>query len=168
MRNESNGEVFGRARSVKWYVVANRTGAVIYQEAAGEKGRFVCRLTNPSGSFTESDLDSDKPGRKFSSVRGGTPHHGLERRSNRHEEIAKRFAAEISRRLVAGRADHLYSELILAAEPHFLGLLRRAIPPKLRDLVKHEIAREFVEGSDAIINENIRRMIRRGVVHPAA
>lgn len=142
----------------KWYVVANRTEAVIYREGSEHTFEFVNRISNPAGAEQEQNLDSDKPGRGFSSAQGSI-HHSLDRHSHRHEDVAKKFALKIGKLLEDAKRDGEFTELVFAAEPHFLGLLRKAMPPALQAIVTHEIPKEFKRGSDTEIHQHILNAI---------
>lgn len=131
----------------KWIVVANRVEAVIYSDAR-VKLVFIKRLSNPKGKLAEGMLDSDKPGRGFSSAGNGTIHHSLDRTFTHHEQAAKTFARQISNFLETSKREKLFSELVLVAEPHFLGLLRSEFSEPLCALVNEEMNRELLRGSD--------------------
>lgn len=148
---------FNKYRKSRRYIVANRTYAVIYREGRLGKFVFVERLSNENGKTMEIDLVSDRPGRAISSGGAGKIHHGLEKKTTHHEEDAKRFAARIARFLKQSHAEDRYDELVLVAEPHFLGLLRAALPPSIEKLVKLQIPREYAQGSD----QDLRRLIMR-------
>jgi len=51
--------------------------------------------------------------------------------------------------------------LILVAEPHFLGLMRMALPPELKRLIRHEIPREYLEGSDEDLKLSIQTALQK-------
>jgi protein required for attachment to host cells len=146
---------------VTWYVLANRTGAVIYRDSPERHFQFVERLTNLTGKIQEMELDSDRPGRAFSSAPGGQVRHSLDRRNNRHEASARRFASQIGNVLEAAYREERFNELVLVAEPHFLGLLRAALSDGVRNVVAHEVAREYTQGSDDELRGQVLTAIGR-------
>lgn len=141
----------------RWYLVANRAEAKIYQDRPKHHFEFVMKLENPEGRLTETELDSDRPGRGYASAsnRNGVLSHGLDKTSIRHETTAKRFAAEIAKILESGAHEDKFRDLVLVAEPHFLGLLRAVISPKVKDRIELEIIREFAQGNDKELREFI-------------
>jgi protein required for attachment to host cells len=145
--------------SDQWFVVANRASAEIYREGPDHVFFLVLRLTNPEGSLQEQDLDSDKPGRGYSSAGGGTIHHSLDRRSHQHEEVARKFARAIIKKTEEKVNDKNSTQLVLIAEPHFLGLLRDALTPRLKKLVKETITKEFGLKS----TEEMQRLIHSAI-----
>ena len=146
--------------NVRWYVVANRTEAVLYTDEAKQKFQFVDRLLNEKGALHESELVSDRPGRGFSSSGGdGSVRHALAHRESHHEHVAKEFASRIAASLEAARNQKRFTEIVLVAEPHFLGLLRAALGPATTALVKCEVRHEYTKGSDAEIHAQILKAI---------
>jgi protein required for attachment to host cells len=145
--------------SVRWYVVANRLEAVFYQDTRDTKFQFVDRLKNPRGNSLEGELDSARPGSGTSSAGNGTIRHGLDRTFHHHERVAKKFAEVIARSLAKKAQEGQFNELVLAAEPHFLGLLRASLSPQVRHLIKSEVNREYAQGSDLELYQNILRAI---------
>ncbi len=138
------------------YVVANRSGAVFYAESGKEPFHFLRRLSNPRARLAERKLVSDRPGRTFSSPATGKARSGLEPRSTQHEELARKFARKIVGSLEKMRDGRRFEGMVLVAEPHFLGMLREALGPSLRKLVKQELPREYAQGSDRAIRSRIR------------
>lgn len=138
----------------RWYIIANRTKAVVYINGSDQKFHFVERISNIQGCLSETELDSDKPGRIFSSAANGCFHHSLDRRHHRHEHVAKKFAKEIATFLERAQRELRFGTLVLVAEPHFLGLLRSALPPAVQRVVEHEVGHQY-EGSDDKIRHQI-------------
>jgi protein required for attachment to host cells len=143
----------------RWYVVANRTASVFYAEGRFRKFHFVDRITEEQGATHEHELVSDRPGRSFSSA-GDLPRHGLQRRNTQHEEIARRFARKIAAAIEAARREDLFEELVLAAEPHFLGLLRAELTAATRARILRSVPREFTRGSETEVRAQLLRSIR--------
>lgn len=151
----------GSLAEKRWYIVANRSEAVFYRERKDHLLQFVKRLSNPLGRKTEKELVSDRPGRGFSSSANGSIRHALDRRSNHHEKSARDFARQIAKFLNSAQQDALFSELVLVSEPHFLGLLREELSPATRDMICHEINREYKTGSDQDVSAFIHHAIGR-------
>ena len=110
----------------KWLVVADRVGARMM--AIRDGGRTLeprITLENPDGRLKDGDIDADRPGRSFDS--GGEGRHAMSREEAPHERVAADFAREIGATLAKARGEGRLAELVLVAEPRFLGLLRRAL-----------------------------------------
>jgi len=143
-------------------VVANRTDAVFYIDGSDRKFHFVDRLINKKGHLTETELDSDKPGKGISDACGGIFRHSLDRRFTHHEQVAKRFAKKIANQLAIACRQKLFRDLVLVAEPHFLGLLRKELNYETRTAIRHEVRHEYAQGSDAEVREQILNAIETG------
>jgi len=142
----------------KWIVVANRTDAIIYVDGANKRLRLVEHYCNKIGKLPEGALDSDKPGRGFSSAASGTIHHALDRTFTKYEQVAIRFARRIAKKLAEARGKNGFDELILVAEPHFLGLIRESLGASMRKRVVLEIPREYPARIKAsVIRESVLR-----------
>lgn len=148
---------FSKNRKIRRYVVANRTSAVIYREGRSGHFVFVKRLSHAEGKAKAGELDSDRPGRSVSTGGAGTIHHGLEKRSDRYEESIRKFAARIAKFLKESQARDRFEELVLVAEPHFLGVLKGELPASILKIVKLQIPREYTRGSD----QDLHRLIHQ-------
>ena len=165
MRTQSGNffrnQIHSKPASRTWYVLANRCDAGIYEDFKDQKFKFKERMKNSRGHLTEGQLDSDRPGSGFSSAGAGTIRHGLDRTFQHHERDATRFARAIANHLTRRKREDAFQGLVLVAEPHFLGLLRQALPRELHGLIRHEIPREYLEGSDAEVKTAIERAIQK-------
>lgn len=154
-------KLFSHSIKNRWYVVANRASAVIYANGPDRKFHFIERLSNSEGRLKEAELDSDKPGRGFSSAANGLFHHSLDRRSKHHEQIAKKFAKKIGHVLGNALHESQFGSLVIVAEPHFLGLLREALPQSVLRVVEHEVP-HWYEGSDDDLQKKVSNAIESG------
>lgn len=115
-----------------WIVVANREEATFYKKGSKGKLEVVERLINPEGCLKDHELTTDRSGRGFSSSGAGSIRHALNRRSNRFDQVAKVFAQKIGKALELARKQGRFSEIEIVADPKFLGLIRKAVPVKMK------------------------------------
>jgi protein required for attachment to host cells len=141
-----------------WYLVANRVEAVVYAGEMGRNFHFVKRLNNPKGKLTETQLVADKPGRGFSSSRNGV-RHGFAPHSLYHEQVAIQFARKIGKFLDRSLTDNEFTDLVVMAEPHFLGLLNQGIPERVKKKILREVPREWNEGSDRDLEKYLKKKL---------
>ncbi len=133
----------------RWYLLSNQSDASIYTDGEDKHSfHLIERLINSEGPAHESDLDSDKPGTSFSSAGNGTIKHSLDRRFNKHEKSVLKFAKIIADKLELELQKEHFSELVIAAEPHFLGILRKKISNKVANHIKLEINRDYQHKSE--------------------
>jgi protein required for attachment to host cells len=152
-----------------WIVVADEREALFYEVPAKRRSdevpfslfgsrerrsaegdyRLVLKITNPQGR-PDRELETDRPGRAFSSSTGQRHAIDGERSTERRhqEDFAKRIAEEIEKARYAGS----FERVLLAAGPRMLGLIRGSLSAASRDAISAEIAKDLVrfEGDDLV------------------
>ena len=106
-------------------------------------------LTDPAAHLHDRDFKSDRPGRSFErgpiqrGRRGASAHHGVgeDRRPRVHE--AELFARRIVESLEGAHSRAAFDQLVLVAEPHFLGLLRHFLPAPLHTALIAEVHKDL-------------------------
>ena len=109
-------------------------------------------LVDPAGRQHEQEFGSGRPGSVVTSRRG---HYALQHRGSRKAHKVDLFAKQIAEQLATDANAGAFDDLAIVAAPRFLGALRRALPPALRNLVKHEIRHDLVHQSDAVIRDHL-------------
>lgn len=142
---------------ISFYILANRSGVIFYEESRKVPFHFTFRMTNDEGSKMESEITSDRPGRQASSMGFGN-RTALEPQTKKHEVIAQKFAAQIAEVITVAHRTNKFGRLILAAEPHFLGLILQNLRPDLRDILL-AVPREYVHGSDLQIRARVHKAL---------
>lgn len=129
-----------------WIVLANSSKLKIFEALKTEEKQVAIRLaeehTHLEGHLKTSELMSDERGHYQTNhmARGA-----YEKRTSPKETEAQHFAYAISLMLEKGYDEHCYQSLIIAAPPHFLGLLKKALPKKLIAKIAHELNKEYTE-----------------------
>ncbi|HEX4025120.1 MAG TPA: host attachment protein [Steroidobacteraceae bacterium] len=72
-----------------------------------------------------------------------TARHGAQSDYDPHVVEVERFARQLSARIARLAKSERIEELVLIAEPRFLGVLRRKLPEPLRHVVTRELARDL-------------------------
>ncbi|HEY8538147.1 MAG TPA: host attachment protein [Steroidobacteraceae bacterium] len=142
-------------------VVADERRATFFDVSRPKDGlREVAVVENPVGRLKDTDLETDRPGRRFGGAQGAGHgpgpaqghHHGVngERSTLLHELTL--FAKEVGRRIDADRNGHKFDKLVIIAAPKMLGLLRQSLPSQVQSLIAAEIPKDLVNhGPDAIL-----------------
>lgn len=119
---------------------------------------FIHRLTveNPAGGLKDTDLETDRPGRRSGGAQQAH-HHGVngERSTERHELAL--FAKEVAQRIYSGRVKHEFDRLVIIAAPKMLGLLRQELPETCKGVVVGEIAKDLTRHGEAAIRNALPR-----------
>ena len=78
-------------------------------------------------------------------------HHSSRSENTPQQHEAMTFAHQIVHTLEAARTSHQFNQLVVIAGPHFIGLLREAMPKPLTALIVAEIVKDLLhESEDAI------------------
>jgi len=143
----------------KWLVVADRVGARIMAVRDGGK-TLEARETfdNPRGRLKDGEIDSDRPGRAFDS--GGEGRHAMSRAESPHERIGADFAREIGARLAKARGAGEMDELVLVAEPRFLGQLRDALDEQTAGCVVASVAKDLAQVEAAALGAHLGEALK--------
>ncbi len=137
-----------------WVVVAessharifrcNRPGAALEEETA---------LVHPESRLHAQDIHSDVPGRAFDS--GGEGRHAMSPDTDPKRHEAEVFARELIAHIESARTSTKFEELIIAASPAFLGLLRERMSSALRQRVIHTLSKNLLHENKATITRQL-------------
>lgn len=135
-----------------WVLVADAARARIFSvDGPRAKMRSVEQLVSPGARLHDRDINADRPGRAFDSF--GEGRHAID--TNAKEQGAIRFARQVVDRLEQGRIGSEFDRLIVVAEAHFLGLLRKASKPALQKMISLEINKDLSKATDQEIREHL-------------
>ena len=110
-----------------WVIVADESAATIYaREARRAPLSELTQLSNETGRKKAGDLISDRGGRSFDS-HGQGRHTMMKEQSGPKKRAAVAFAKDIASRVTNAVRDGACDEIVLIAEPRFLGVLRDAL-----------------------------------------
>jgi protein required for attachment to host cells len=140
-----------------WVVVAHQTGARILEHRSGF-GRnltFVSELENPDGRKRNHEIDSDRAGQSFSRAGGAASPHAMNREHTAHEHVIEGFIRTIAEQLQRARAQGSFDDLILVAEPRFLGGLRGALDAPTAHKVVASVTKDLAAVPSAGIAKHV-------------
>lgn len=128
--------------STTWILVANRSSARFYKHAGPGKGLELVRdINHTEGHLKDHDIGSDRPGRS-ANRRGGAP-HSLTPTQDPTDHLTQTFARYLADQLTRGRSERLFDQIILVAEPKFLGVIKGALDPATASKVIATVAKEL-------------------------
>lgn len=131
----------------RWILVAHRSGARLFENRGPGKGlELLQAFEHPAGKLKNQQIDSDKHGRSFDRRGGGRHAYTAEQQPTTH--VAEQFAKQLSTVLDEGRMQQRYVQLVLVAEPRFLGILRSTLPLSTAALVVATLDKDL-GGADA-------------------
>lgn len=138
-----------------WVAVVNRCEARFFEineKKAIANGRnhdrlkIVKKLENPKGRLRNRDINADRPG--FSRARFAFTGTHRVKSQEPTERVAEMFAKNISEELERAYNDHLFQNLILVGEPHFLGLVRAALSKNTLNSISNTLRKDLVNVPD--------------------
>ena len=134
--------------TTQWILVAQRAGAKLFQSTrAGTQLELLRDIPHLVGRLQDKDLGSDRPGRLFSNASHGT-RSSTDSENTAHDHQAEVFAGELARILDKGRTLNEYDDLVLVAEPRFLGKLQASLTRLTAGKVSRRIEKELTKISD--------------------
>jgi protein required for attachment to host cells len=125
-----------------WVVACDASRARIFQVGPRrDKWQLVRELEHPAGRAKGRDLLTDAPGRTKQS--GSPTRPAMDPTTEPHEVESERFARSLAGILESGLAENGYQQLVLIAPPHFLGLLRAALPQNVAKHVERTLDKDY-------------------------
>ena len=138
-------------------VVADRAEARFYNYESDHSLRSVGQLNDPRARLHDRDFNSDRPGRVFDHAassgqrRGAVSHHGTGKELTPLRLEAKKFAELICKQIELADRSNSFEQLVLMAEPDFLGMLREEMPRYLMDKVVLQVHKDLVHSDEKTI-----------------
>lgn len=126
-----------------WILVADRERARVFTAATPRAPLIeVQSITDENAIRHSREAKSDKPGRVQSRT---TPRRAsMEPHSDPKEVAIDQFAARVAAELTRGYNDHRYAKLGIAAEPSFLGRIRKHLKSNVEKVVAFEVPKDLV------------------------
>lgn len=143
-----------RLRAPTWILVADASRARLFSKDVVAKGLHELKVySHPESRAKNLELVTDRPGRMAQSSAGSGPGPGLGgargARSGIEPDITPKeiehelFARELCADLVRGLSEHAYADLVLVANPQFLGTLRQVAGTQVQKHVSATIDKDY-------------------------
>jgi protein required for attachment to host cells len=142
-----------------WILVANRAGARLFENSGPGMGlSFKQEFPHSEGRLKNQEITSDRQGQGPDTRGGG--HHSYESAVEPVEHLAQQFAKHLAQQLEHGRTEKRYEQLILVAEPRFLGHLRAALSSPILALVIASVDKDLGDIDARDLAGHIERVLR--------
>lgn len=129
---------------VTWVVIADGGHARVLANEGPGKGLHPVSGAHWDGDDRPTrDIMSDKQGRTFDSA--GHGRHAMEPSSDPRQQVENAFLNEVVEYLAAGAAKGKFDRLVLVAEPHALGTLRKQLPETLQKRMHGDLDRDLTK-----------------------
>lgn len=140
-----------------WILVANASEAKIYVNKGISKGlEKIAAFDHPESRKKSSDLVTDRPGHMQSMGNGhGSRQPATDPKQYEHESFARQLAQHIEH----GRTGNQYQRLIVAAEPHFRGLLNSTFSTQVKSLISESLDKDYTKATDKELAGHLEKFI---------
>lgn len=134
---------------VKWVVVANRVEArVFHQGRPRNKLKLLKTFLNPDGRLHKRELDADRPGNGAGRIGGTALRPYKLEKGDSHEQAAIKFAKKIANYIKKERQNQNFDEVVIIAEPKFMGQLRSALDRPTTAMIGDWIKKDLHQADD--------------------
>ncbi|WP_411727276.1 host attachment protein, partial [Methyloglobulus sp.] len=100
----------------------------------------------------DREMTTDLPGRIKSADGSG---HAFEQPTDPKKHEADNFAHQLAKHLEAGYNANKFEQLLIIAEPSFLGLLRHCLPDNIKKHISFELDKNITTQSAADIRKHL-------------
>jgi protein required for attachment to host cells len=148
-----------------WTIAANAGRARIFSDADNAASlQEVEDMVNPSAQQREMDIVTDKMSPRAAQNSGhsigggqgggfehaaaaGAPGSDYQPAVTPTEHETQKFAKDVSNYLRQAHQAGRFQQLVVSASPEFLGVLRSAIDPQLKSLIKREVNKDYTHSN---------------------
>jgi protein required for attachment to host cells len=140
-----------------WILVANASEAKIYANKGINKGlEKVAAFDHPDSRKKALELVTDRSGHMQSAGNGHGARQPATTPKQHEHEI---FAREIAHHIEHGRTGNQYQRLIVAAEPHFRGLLNSTFSTQVHSLISESLDKDYTKATDKELSGHLEKLI---------
>jgi protein required for attachment to host cells len=144
-----------------WILVANNSNARIFTaETPSSPLTEVEDFSHSESRFHDRELTTDLPGKIKNA--GGIGGHAFEQPTDPKKHEAQVFARALADTLEAAHNNDKFRQLLLIAEPSFLGLLRDELPDAVKKTVSFELDKNLVKADAAEIRDHLPEYLPLG------
>jgi len=137
-----------------WILVADNTRARIFStDTPSSPLQEVDDLAHTEGRLHDREMTSDLPGKIKNA--GGIGGHAFEQPTDPKKHEAENFAHRISHYLEEAYNANKFEQLLIIAEPSFLGLLRNQLPEQIKKRVCFELDKNITAHSAEDIRKHL-------------
>lgn len=141
-----------------WVLVANNTQARIFAaKTPSSPLEEIEGFAHNENRLHTREMTSDLPGRIKGE--GGVGGHAFEQATDPKKYEASNFARYLAHILEVAQVSNKFSELLIVAEPTFLGLLREQLTEAVRSRVCFELDKNITSHSAEDIREHLPKYL---------
>ena len=149
---------------VTWIVVADGARGRFFKPDEDAKklvSAGLADLVAPQSREKPRELKSDKPGRRYSSSRGGM-RHALEPAHDYHKLEKHRFMATLAETLDGACGKRQFDDVVLVAPRRSLGELLGLLSKRVQDRIRLEVPKDLTNKTAGDLWRRLGPMVRPG------
>ncbi|WP_353111559.1 host attachment protein [Salinisphaera dokdonensis] len=139
--------------SNQWIVVSDAARARLFFRDAEHKLTLIDTLKHSESEAHEGDLRTGGKGAVHDS--GGSGQHQADPQTTTSEKHADIFAKQVTERLKSELNNDAFTELVVVADPSFLGRLRDHMDNPLQDTVRKTIDKNWAQHDERQIEKQL-------------
>lgn len=142
-----------------WVLICDGGKAILAENAGdAEVPNLQVREAFEQPDPPTREQGTDKPGRKFSGV--GEARSATEQ-TDFHYLAEEDFLRKIVSRIERDVSERRIENLVVVAPPRAIGLLRREFSPAVRNVLRHEVEKDYVHLPMAEVERHLSRQLAR-------
>jgi protein required for attachment to host cells len=122
-------------------------------------------MVSPTSRRHPRDIVTDRPGRSFSSARGGI-RHAFEQAHDVQKLEKHKFAAALAETLDDACARRQFDRLVLVAPRRSLGELRGLLSARVRRTISHEVPKDLTASTPMALKRALASVLPAAAVAP--
>jgi len=140
-----------------WILVCDASRAKLFSAELRENDwSLLQKFDDPEGRKPSRDIEPSAPPGRVQESRGvGARRSSLEPHASPKENEAERFATELARHLERATNKSEFDALVLAAPPHFLGMLHGALAKQTAKHLRATVDKDVVMLKDSEIRQRL-------------
>lgn len=141
-----------------WVLICDGGKAILAQNAGDAAApNLEVREAFENPDPPTRDQGTDKPGRKFAGM--GEARSATEP-TDFHEQAEENFLRQIAARVEHDIGKRDIDNLVVVAPPRAIGILRRAFSPQVKNIVRHEVEKDYVHMPMYEVERHLTRQLR--------
>ena len=152
----------GESMPTTWIVSADAGRARIFAESDPKQPYVeVENMVSATARLRVSDINTDRlgptsAGQSIHNTGGATPNKQYQPAQTPQQHATDLFAKDVAEFLLKAHQEGRYQQLVLAASPEFLGVLRTKLNPQIQQLVKTEVNKDYTHSSAQQLREQLQ------------
>jgi protein required for attachment to host cells len=144
---------------ITWLVIAQRTGAKFFQNLGpGRNFKLVQELSFPKGRAQNREIDTDRSGMIAS--KQNPEQHPFDPEEKAHQHLGEVFSKQIADLLEKERGRSTFDQVVLIAEPKFLGMIKAQLSQSTLKTLLATIGKELDERQENHLLERALDLLR--------